>query len=624
MSKESNKLHLLLIYLLLGLITFIAFEQVRHNDFVDYDDGVYVTENPNILTGLTLENIKWAFTTNYNTNWHPLTWLSHMLDCQLFGPNPSWHHLSSLLLHIANAMLLFAILNSMTATIWPSVFAAAVFALHPLHVESVAWASERKDVLSTLFWMLTMLAYLGYVRKPNAARYLLTLLAFALGLMAKPMLVTLPFVLLLLDYWPLNRIENISLVQPSSRQTIVRLVFEKIPFFIFSTLSSVITFLAQRAGQAVVPLDVLPFHLRLINAVIACARYLGKILWPADLAIFYPINKAELTYGRVLAALALLLAASFIVLKLTRRRRYLPTGWFWFLGTLVPVIGIVQVGGQALADRYTYIPSIGIFIILAFGTAELLKNWKYRKPALSIIASAIILVLLIQTRTQVSYWQNSISLFEHTLAVTKNNATMHYNLGYVYHLQNNIDKAAHHYREALRINPQDADSHNNLGVILRDRNNLDEAVEHFRKTVEINPSFAPAYYNLGRVLRSQGKFDEAIKYLNINLQLQPDRPEIYDTLAAAYIEADPNSVNPANAAEALILALYACEATNHSNPLFLDTLATAYAVAGNLPQAIETLETALKLAKTAGDEELAEQLYHRQQIFELALPFNEK
>jgi len=606
MNKESNKFNILVI-ILLGMITFIAFEQVLRNGFIDYDDGVYVTENPVVQSGLTPGNIKWAFTTDYNGNWHPLTWLSHMLDCQIFGTNPSLHHLSGLLLHIANTLLLFVVLNAMTSALWQSAFVAAIFAIHPLHVESVAWVAERKDVLSALFWLLTMLTYLRYAERPSTGRYLLTLVAFALGLMAKPMLVTLPFVLLLLDYWPLKRIENLSLVESSSRQTIYRLVLEKVPFLVLSACCSIITFLVQRSGEAVMPLTVFSLRLRLANAVFSYVRYIGKIFWPKDLAIFYPLQTDELTWVVILISLAFLMVASFVVARLAPAHRYLPVGWFWFIGTLVPVIGIVQVGGQAMADRYTYIPSIGIFIMVAWGAVELLRGWKYRREALSITASVIIFVLLIYTRTQVRYWQNSISIFEHTLSVTKNNALIHYDLGRTYHLQNIPDKAIKNYLEAIRIDPNDLESHNNLGMLLRNKNKLDEAIDHFRKAIEINPGFISAYSNLGRTLQLQGKLDDAILYLNISAKMQPDQPERFNTLAIACIQA--GRVN-----EALESALQACKMTKYSEPRYLDTLASAYAAEGNFTEAIKAAQTAQSLAQTAGDKELADNIHTHIQL----------
>ena len=615
MEQINNKRNILVICLLLGIITFIAFEQVLHNGFIDYDDGIYVTENQNVQQGLTLNNIYWALTTNDTGNWHPLTWMSLMLDCQLFGLNPSFHHLTNLLLHIANTMLLFAVLYAMTSAFWRSAFVAAIFALHPLHVESVAWAAERKDVLSALFWLLTISAYLRYTKTPGIGRYLLTLLVFALGLMAKPMLVTLPFVLLLLDYWPLNRIENKSLTQSSQKQTIFHLVREKIPFLILSGISSIVTFIVQQGNKAVMPLTEFPLRLRLANAAISYVRYLGKMFLPTDLAIFYPIHTDELTYGLVLISVISLCVASIIVVRFAPAHRYLPVGWFWFLGTLVPVIGIVQVGGQAIADRYSYIPSIGIFIMVAWGSTELLYGWKYRKALLAISASAIIFVLLIVTRTQVSYWQNSISIFEHALSVTKNNAIIHYDLGRVYHLQNNTEKAMQNYIEAIRITPADFESHNNLGMLLRNQNKLDEAIEHFRKAIESAPRFAAAYSNLGRTLLMQGQFDDAITSLNTSLKLEPDRPERWNILADACIKAGKIQ-------EATESAIHACEMTNNSEPRFLDTLSSAYAAGGNFTKAINTAETAQILAQTAGDKELAENIQAHIQLFKqgLSLP----
>ncbi len=617
MSEESNKLHISWVYLLLALITFIAFEQVRHNDFIDYDDTVYVTENQNILTGLTLENIKWAFAESHFFMWHPMTSLSHMLDCEIFGLNPYWHHLISLMFHIANTLLLFTVLRQITGGLWQSAFIAAAFALHPLNVESVAWAAERKTVLSGFFWILTIAAYARYAQHPRVANYLLVVLVFSLALMSKPITVTLPFVLLLLDYWPLNRIENISLTEHSSRQRIFRLVREKVPLFILSALCSTITFLAQRSGESVIPLAALPLRLRLTNAVVSYVRYLGKIFWPKDLAVLYPLDFAGIRYLQAVLCFLLLLIISIFAVRFGRKQRYLPVGWFWFLGTLVPVIGIVQSGGQAFADRYAYISSVGVFIMVAWGAAELLYNWKYRKSALSIAASVILFVLLTSTRTQVRFWQNSISLFEHTLSVTRNNSLIYYNLGRVYQLANNPDKAIENYREALRLAPEDPEINNNLGMMLRKQNKLDEAIAHFRKAIEINPAYAAAYSNLGRTLQLQGKFDEAIECLNHSLALEPGLPERYDALAAIYIQAGRTK-------QALESALHVCQMTNYSDPYFLKTLASAYAADGNFTEAVKTAEKAQELAETVGDKKLAEYLQKHLQLYKQGRPFHEE
>jgi hypothetical protein len=403
MGKTSDKYWSLCIYLTLALATLAVFWQVLGHDFVNYDDPDYVYRNPNVQSGITLSSIKWAFTTGHAANWHPLTWLSHMLDWQLFGDNPGWHHLTNLFLHIANTLLLFAVLKRMTNALWRSAFVAAAFALHPLHVESVAWVAERKDVLSTLFWMLTIAAYLRYLERPGTGRYLLTLLIFALGLMAKPMLVTLPFVLLLLDYWPLGRFQFGQIVKSVGQQSRKslnafshwklsrHLLLEKVPLFALSAISSIVTFLVQRTAGAVTSVETLPLKLRIANTFVSYLTYIQKMVWPSRLAMFYPYpDKTDLIWQTVVFAL-LLLIISLGVIWLMRRRRYLLTGWLWYLGTLVPVIGLVQVGDQALADRYTYVPLTGLFIIIAWGVPDLIAKWRFRKHALAASAIAVLL-----------------------------------------------------------------------------------------------------------------------------------------------------------------------------------------------------------------------------------------
>jgi len=370
--KLLSQHYTFLIYLLLAVSTFAVYWQVHNYDFVNYDDESYVSKNQSVKVGFTCDSIRWAFSTGHQGNWHPLTWLSHMLDCQLFGTDAGWHHLTNLLLHITNTLLLFAVLKRMTGTLWQCAFVAAVFALHPLHVESVAWISERKDVLSTLFWMLTMAAYLHYVKHPCVGRYLLTLLAFATGLMAKPMLVTLPFVLLLLDDWPLGRLQPAQTAEETYRQTLksanysqwqvsYRLVREKVPFFILSAVSGVVTFLVQQSGGAISSIEDASLVIRIANAFICYIKYIENMFWPSRLAIFYPHPLNTVSIWQAAVAALLLLLISILALRLTRNHKYFAVGWLWYLGTLVPVIGLIQVGDQALADRYTYIPLIGLF-----------------------------------------------------------------------------------------------------------------------------------------------------------------------------------------------------------------------------------------------------------------------
>ncbi len=546
MDRVPNKVYVFLIYVVLVLATFIAFEQVRRSGFV-YDDNQYVTQNPRVYGRITRESVVWAFTSTYAGNWHPLTWLSHMLDCELFGLNPLWHHLTSLLFHIANTLLLFWVLKRMTGAVWRSAFVAAVFALHPLHVESVAWVTERKDVLSGFFCMLTMAAYIRYAERPGIGRFLLVFLVLGLGLMAKPMLVTLPFVLLLLDYWPLGRLQlgqqNEGKALPYSESakagyqisTTYRLIGEKIPLFVLVAVSSVITFIAQQSAGAMKLMENVPLNLRIANALISYLSYIGKMIYPGRLAVLYPHPADSLPMWQLVVSFVMLAAITAGVIYVARRR-YLTVGWLWYLGTLVPVIGLVQVGEQALADRYTYLPSIGIFIMVAWGAVELLAKWRYRKMTLGVSEGLLLIALLICTRAQVRYWQNSLTLYEHTLAVTENNYIIHNNYGNALHEKGRLDKAVTHFNEALRIRSDYPDAHVNLGVALVNRGKVDEAITHFKEALRINPNFAGAYSNLGSALTRQGRLDEAIVHFTKALQVKPDFAEAHNNYGNAMRE----------------------------------------------------------------------------------------
>ncbi len=468
-----------------------------------------------------------------------------MLDCQLFGLSAGAHHLTNLLLHITNTLLLFGLLKRTTGALWRSAFVAAAFALHPLHVESVAWVAERKDVLSTLFWMLTIAVYLRYVKHPGKVKYLLTLLVFALGLMAKPMLVTLPFVLLLLDYWPLGRLQlgkgakNANRRKQKSVNTRSQwklsssLVWEKVPFFVLSAISSIVTFLVQQHGGAVKRIEAIPVIARFANASISYLRYIGKMFWPSRLAVFYPHPGDRLQMWQAVAAALLLLGISIWIIRLARSHKYLPVGWLWFLGTLVPVIGLVQVGGQALADRYTYVPLTGLFIIIAWGLSDLLTRWRYRKIVLGASAIIVLLALSICTGLQLRHWRNSITLFEHATEVTNDNHVAHNNLGVALQSKGRLDEALGHYRQALRLNPGDVEVHNNLGFALQAQGRLDEAIHHFHQALQVEPDFAEALYNLGNVLQSQGKLNEAISRYRRALQARPSYAEAHGNLGFA-------------------------------------------------------------------------------------------
>ena len=535
MKKTSqNLLVLLLVYLALALTGLLAFAPLRHNDFVDYDDDVYVTKNPQVQAGFTRASVAWAFRASHGANWHPLTWLSHMLDSRLFGLDPRGHHLTSLLLHLANTLLLFALLHLATGAVWRSAFVAAAFALHPLRVESVAWVAERKDVLSGLFWMTTLIAYAYYTRRPNLSRFLLVFVSFGLGLMAKPMLVTLPFVLLLLDYWPLGRFparlarENSARPKDSapairSGPTVLRLLAEKLPLFALAAASSIITFLVQKTGGAMMPEEYRPFNVRLANAAIAYVRYLAKLICPRGLAALYPYPRAWPAW-QTIAALLLLLALTVVVLYLASRRRYLPVGWLWFLGTLVPVLGLVKVGYQSVADRYTYLPSIGILIILAWGLPDLLARRRYRQIVLALSGTTALALLLIATRVQVTYWRDSLALYEHALAVTQDNYIMQTNCGHVFLTQGRLAEAADYFAEALRINSQHALARLNLGLVRLKQGRAQEAIAYFTPLLQDPQERVSAYINLGSAYIQLGQDDLAEKNYAQALRLDPQNP----------------------------------------------------------------------------------------------------
>ena len=471
--------------LFLVVATLGTYGDLINHQFINYDDDVYVTDNPPVQSGLTFSGLSWAFTTMHSGNWHPLTWLSHMLDCQLFGLNPGEHHLTNVVFHVANSLLLFLWFLYFTRSLGCSFLVAVLFALHPMHVQSVAWVAERKDVLSTFFWLLTMWAYVWYAERPRLTRYVLILVCFSLGLMAKPMLVTLPFVLLLLDYWPLGRLslKGSAAVEASSksgsRVANNRLVYEKLPLFVIAAFSSVVTVYAQKEAGAVWTFQTLPFANRIANAMVAYVSYLGKMFWPAHLAVFYPLSSHTLPIWQALAAGLVLVVLSLLALRLARRHPYLLVGWLWYLCTLLPVIGLVQVGEQAMADRYTYVPFIGLFIVLVWGMADLAARWHAPRFLLPVGAGVVLSALMICTWVQVRYWRDSITLYEHSLEVTRSNSLIHNNLGMALAAQGKMDQAEAHYAEALRLNPDNARAHNNLGMALAAQGKMDQAEAHY-------------------------------------------------------------------------------------------------------------------------------------------------
>ncbi len=503
----------LIISLLLIAATLLAYLQVKDFDFICFDDKPYVTENHHVQAGLTVKGFTWAFTTFHASNWHPLTWLSHMTDCELYGLNSMGHHWTNLQIHIANTLLLFFVLQYMTGALWRSAFVAALFALHPLHVESIAWVAERKDVLSAFFGMLAFLAYCRYAKQPSLAKYLLIVLFLSLGLMAKPMLVTLPFLFLLLDFWPLGRLRL---------ATASRLVLEKIPLLVPVVVSSCLTFMAQQSSGAVKPLESFSLTVRVANAFVSYASYVYKAIWPHNLTVFYPHPGNTLPLWQVFGAILLIGGASFLAIRSLKKYPYIAVGLFWYLGMLVPVIGLVQVGPQAMADRYTYIPMTGLFIIISWGFSDLLTGRHYQKIVLALFAVIILSALTTRTFLQLGYWRNSITLFEHAVNVTDNNYLAHNNLGAALLEKGKFDKAVLHIKESLRIEPGCKAALYNLGTALSDQGKLDEAVLHYNDVLKINPKDAVAHNNLADVLSTQGKLDKAVLHYNEALKTDPD------------------------------------------------------------------------------------------------------
>lgn len=531
----------LLVCVALIVLTTAAFWQINSNDFINYDDDLYIYQNDHIKDGLNRQSFLWAFTTTSNNNWHPLTWLSYMLDYQFSGLSPHGYHLTNLLLHLANVILLFLVFNRMTGALWPSAMVAALFALHPLHVQSVAWVAERKDVLSACFWFLTMWAYVRYTKRPVLTNYFLILFFFVLGLLSKPMLVTLPFVLLLLDYWPLARwpltpqvAKNLATGKKafppiSPLRSGVLLVLEKVPLLFLTALSCLVTLYAQQ--MAIKPLIKFPLWSRMANSLVAYGRYLGKTVWPSQLAVFYPYPGKGLPWWQVGGAVLILLSISLLVIRQARRRPYLPVGWFWFLGTLVPVIGLVQVGEQALADRYTYIPLIGLFIIGVWGTLDLSASWRHRRLFLTTMAGIIISFATLLTWQQVAYWRNSISLFQQAIRVTSGNYLAFIGLGVAYHDTGRVNEAIEMYNKAIVINPYSEYAYTNLGIAYEQEGRPDEAVEAYRKAIKVTPSYRKPYKKLVSFYEKQGNTGEAIKVLQLAIENNPDFIEAYNKLA---------------------------------------------------------------------------------------------
>jgi tetratricopeptide (TPR) repeat protein len=567
-------------FLLVALV-WLVFGQTLLHRFVNFDDGAYVYRNSEVMRGITIQGTKWAFTHFVAANWHPLTVLSHMLDCQLYGVTPAGHHFTNVLLHSIAVILLFVAFWWMTHALWRSAFVAAVFAIHPLHVESVAWIAERKDVLSAVFFMLTIIAYVHYTHRPSIPRYALMSILFACGLMAKPMLVTLPFVLLLLDYWPLGRFDEPKRDVSKSRDTrrnsqLSRLLFEKTPLLILSAGATVATLFAQERSISVV--RELPSTARIANAFVSLMVYLGQTVWPMNLAVFYPHRANNIPILELAVAVLLFTAVTAAAFILREQKPYFLVGWLWFVGMLLPVIGLIQVGLQAHADRYTYLPQIGVCVLLAWTIADLSARRRHRRAVLTIAALATLAPLTWLARVQASHWTDSGSLWEHAVAVTSNNENAREHLSDAYLENGRIDDAIAQAREAISDHPDSADAHGVLGAALTRKGKLDEALSELQAALQLNPKLTQAHFNLANILLQRGQVDEAITAYEAELRIQPKSPEAHNNLANAFFRKH----QPGAALEHLKIAL-------ELNPNYAEArnnLAIAFSQMGQMRDAI--------------------------------------
>ena len=672
------------------IATVAAYWGVRRAAFTNFDDDVYVTDNPQVLHGLTMEGFRWAFTTFHACNWHPVTWLSHMADCSVFGENAAGSHVVNLGFHLANTLLLLLLLWRMTGAVWRSAFVAALFALHPLHVESVAWIAERKDVLSTFFALLTLLAYVSYVRESKAQSPKskvwcgLGLVCFILGLLSKPMLVTLPFVMLLLDYWPLRRFP--SKTEGPRLKTLLPLIREKLPFFALSVASSAVTFWAQNAGGAVVTMKDTSLSTRLANAAIAYVAYLIKAFWPTKLVVFYPFV-SHLPAMKVALAVMCLLGATALSLIAARRAPYVLMGWLWFIGTLVPVIGLVQVGSQARADRYTYVSLIGVFVIVTWGAAQLTARWRRQRLALPVLAVAILTACFVCTQLQVGYWRSNLTLFSHTLQLTENNPVAEQVFGFALALSGKEREAVQHFDAALRSWPTYQPALLDRGIALMLGGQVDDAVADFREAIRLQPGYEKAYYQLAGALACQKKLAEAKTNYLLALRYRPDFAEAHSRLGKllllqgdktnamahlyeavrirpdcaeaqyalgnelaqqqkfseavlhlrAAIRAQPNYASPLNdlawilatqddpairnVPEAIRLAKRACELTWNREPRLLATLGVAQSEAGQFSEAIRVTEQAVALDTAEHADQTVAELRQRLELYRKGQPY---
>ncbi|MHC4333142.1 MAG: tetratricopeptide repeat protein [Planctomycetota bacterium] len=607
MNKLRTNHKVVLICCFLAISTTAVYWQVLSSDFVNFDDQIYVTENSHVQRGLTAENLVWAFASYDVAYWHPLTWLSHILDCELFGLKAGGHHLTSLILHIANSLLVFWVLRRATGAIWRSALVAALFALHPFNVDSAAWIAERKNVLSTFFLLLTMWAYTSYACRGGTGRYLLTLLLYAFGLLAKPMLVTLPFAMLLFDYWPLKRFQSArGAAENGLAQTEVadrpflraaRLLTEKIPLFALSALS-VFSFCwaVERPGTAV-PTEMVPAKLRIANALVSYVNYGAKMIWPRGLAVYYPYPD-HIPLWQLVTALLLVGCVSALVLLALRGRPYLAVGWFWYLGTLVPVIGLYQAGlWPAIADRWAYVPLIGLFIMIAWGGGDLAKRLRLPKLAVALLACAWLSVLMTATWFQVGHWRNGAALFEHALDVTSGNYIAHYNLGNIMLRQDRKAEAIEHYKKAVAFHPKYVDGHYNLGIALSAAEQYAEAIQEYHAVLRLRQNHKKVLSRMADALARNGQLDEAIVYYNKSLEQNEKDAEVLNNLALALVRKGQIEEAIKKYTEALEIDPDSVEVLNN--------LGNALVKQGKLDQAATHYQKALRLRP-----DFAETLYN--------------
>jgi Flp pilus assembly protein TadD len=638
----------------LALVTLALFWQLTSCEFINFDDQIYVTSNADVRAGLTGHGTAWAFKTFAAGNWHPVTWISHMLDCQVYGLRAGGHHFTNVLLHTANTVLLFGLLLRMTGAIWRSALVAALFAWHPLHVESVAWVSERKDVLSAFFGLLALIGHVRYTQSPKSKLqspksgngkvfYGLAVMFFGLGLMSKPMLVTLPFVMLLLDWWPLNRTASVG-----------RLLWEKTPFFLLSLASCAVTFVAQHAGGAMASLENLAPERRAANGLVSYAGYLRKAFWPDDLAMCYPIP-LSVSDWEVSVAVLLFGALTLGAIAL-RRCRYVAVGWLWFVGMLVPVIGLVQVGSQGMADRYTYLPLIGIFVAIVWGLADVAARWPASRMFLQGGIVAVLCACMVLTWNQARTWRDSISVFSHAVAVTENNYQAHDVLGLALLEAGKTDEALEHFSAVVQIWPNSPVGHFHAGCALEQKGRLEEARAEFEAALKGRPGMAEAHLELGRLLSGQGKADEALAQFEAGRQLRPDDPDAASGMGMALsaqgrtreaianyraalrlnpdapealnnlawiLATDPDAANR-DGADAVRLAQRACDLTHFEEPLFVGTLAAAEAEAGRFDEAAEMGQKAYQLFLASGNKDMAETNKTLLELYRSQRPYHEE